>query len=98
MIRRTSTFGNETHGGANRPAMFCWVSGHMRCVSPHEQVSPGGLGQREIARLGLWDPNTSLTSAFGLGHFTMAADDQKRMEDLVLGLWVADTGLRLWWS
>lgn len=62
----------------------------MRCLSPHEHVSTGGLGQREITRLGLWDPNTSLSSAFGLGHSTMAADDQRRMEALDSGLWMTD--------
>lgn len=96
VIRTTGTFGNEVRGGANLLAMFCWFLGRMRCLSPHEHVSTGGLGQREITRLGLWYPNTSLRSAFSLGGSTMAADDQRGMEALDSGLWMTDAILWCW--
>lgn len=73
VIRTTSTFGYEFAGQCSGE-----VFGRMRCLSPQKQVSDRALGQIEIARLGLWDPNTSLSSASGLDRSAIPADGSKR--------------------
>lgn len=81
VIRTTGTFGHASAGRRRNLAAMCWRGfWHMRCLSPHKQVSDRALGQIEITRFGLWDPNTSLSSAFGLDRSTIPAEGSKNHE------------------
>lgn len=79
VIRTIGTFGYECAGGGPTWRRCSGeVFGRMRCLSPQKQVSNRALGQMEIARLGLWDPTTSLSSASGLERSAIPADGSEK--------------------